>query len=239
MIPTKCHIHSSFVSLHIQFSLTQTPKPHVGSLVTGRSVCNDASAKCKGVARAVVADEAALEARKKSKAAKGSAANATAAAADGGNNDNENNNKRSKELFSGVEARANQTEARRSLGDTVDGAVGDVTGVVGDVADTVGLKTRDGNEVRAEVADEAALEARKKSKDGEAAAAAASNSTAQAEARRDLGDVVTDEAALDARANSKGAKGAASNGTATASAGARRSRRSRKFRKARRSRQLW
>lgn len=194
--------------------------------MTGRSVCNDASADCKGVARAVVADQAALDARKKSRQAKSNAANATAAAdeEDGG----ENNNKRSKKLPLQVEARANQTEARRrSLGDVVDGAVGDVTGTVGDVTDTVGLKTRDGKDVRAEVTDDAALDAREKSKEAKSAAA---NGTAEARSLM----------------NDGGAEGAlakkAANDTADAGAEARKSRKSRKSRKARktrRSHQLW
>ena len=184
--------------------------------MTGRSVCNDASANCKGVARAVVADQAALDARKKSRQAKSNAANnATAAAADAEEDGGENNDKRSKKLPQ-VEARANQTEeARRSLGDVVDGAVGDVTGTVGDVTDTVGLKTRDGKEVRAEVTDDAALDAREKNKEAQSAAAA--NGTAEARS-------ITKKAAND---------------TADAAAEARKTRRSSKSRKPRRSHQLW
>ncbi|KAH8765947.1 hypothetical protein F5883DRAFT_715050 [Diaporthe sp. PMI_573] len=193
--------------------------PHVGSLVTGRSVCNDASANCKGVARAVVADQAALDARKKSRQAKSSnAANNATAAAAGEDGAESNNDKRSKKLAQ-VEARANQTaEARRSLGDVVDGAVGDVTGAVGDVTDTVGLKTRDGKEVRAAgagVTDDAALDAREKNKEAQSAAAA--NGTAEARS-------ITKKAAND---------------TADAAAEARKTRRSSKSRKPRRSHQLW
>ncbi|KAI3396851.1 hypothetical protein diail_11623 [Diaporthe ilicicola] len=144
--------------------------PTVGSIVTERGVCNDGQ-DCKGVARAVVADGAAIEARKKSKAAKGAAGNATAAAA----KKNKNNKARSKELY--------QDEAR-SLGDAVDGVVGDTTGLLDDVTGTVGLKSRDGNEVRAPepepepVTDNAALEARKKK--SKAAKGAAGNATAAA-----------------------------------------------------------
>lgn len=191
--------------------LTRTPqKPTVGSLVTGRSVCN--SGDCKGVARAVVADQAALEARKKSKAAKADAANATAEArrSVGSNKDS---SKRSKNLV--------QEEAR-ALGDAVDSLVGDVTGTVGDVTETVGLKTRDGKEVRAAVTDDAAIGARKQSK---AAKSAASNATAEARSvvdrkgrsvNLDERAAVTDDAALDARKQSKASKSAASNATAEA-----------------------
>ncbi|KAL1855915.1 hypothetical protein Daus18300_010894 [Diaporthe australafricana] len=197
--------------------------PTVGSIVTERGVCNSAE-DCKGVARAVVADNAALEARKKSKAAKGAAGNATAAAA---SNDNKKNKARSKELYDSKEA--------RTLGDTVDGVVGEGTGLLDDVTGTVGLKTREGHEVRAPepepepVTDNAALEARKKSK---AAKGAAGNATAAAEAR----SVVTDNAALEARKKSKAAKGAAANATADAGAAAAKSRKSRK---SRRSHQLY
>lgn len=200
--------------------------------MTGRSVCNDASADCKGVARAVVADQAALDARKKSRQAKSDAANATASA-------DANNNKRSKKLID-VEARgaggvtdtaaledrvnlrqakaANATaDARRSLGDVVDGAVGDVTGTVGDVAGNVGLKTRDGEEIRA-VTDNAALEDRVNLRQ-----AKASNATAEA---RSVG--------------AEGLAKKAANDTADdAAAEARKTRKSRKGRKARRSHQLW
>lgn len=174
------------------------PKPRVGSLITGRSVCN--TEDCQGVARAVVADQAALEARRKSKAAKGAAANATAKA----RSVNDSNDKRSKNLF--------QEEAR-ALGDAVDNLVGDVTGTVGDVTDTVGLKTRDGKEVRAAVKDDAALDARKQSK---AAKSAASNATAEARSVHEDRAAVTDDAAIDARQQSKAAKSAASNSTAEA-----------------------
>lgn len=242
-------------------------KPRVGSLVTGRSVCN--TEDCKGVARAVVADQAALEARKKSKAAKNSAANATAAAGDA-------NNKRSKKLFQ-VEARANETDVEaRALGDSVNnlvgdvtGTVGDVTGAVGDVAGTVGLKTREGKEVRAAVTDDAAIDARQQSKQAKSAAA---NGTAEARSVSSENEerAVTDDAAIDARQQSKQAKSAAANGTAearsvndnkgrsanlmhgvgadgalakkeaTAAEGAgAESRKSRKSRKSRRSHQLW
>jgi hypothetical protein len=186
--------------------------------VTGRSVCNDATANCKGVARAVVADQAALDARKTSRQAKNSnAANNATAAAAGEDGAESNNDKRSKKLPQ-VEARANQTEARRSLGDVVDGAVGGVTGTVGDVTDTVGLKTRDGKEVRAAgagVTDDAALDAREKNKEAQSAAAA--NGTAEARS-------ITKKAAND---------------TADAAAEARKARRSSKSRKPRRSHQLW
>ncbi|KAI7774387.1 hypothetical protein LA080_008814 [Diaporthe eres] len=179
--------------------------PRVGNLVTGRSVCN--SEDCKGVARAVVADQAALEARKKSKQAKGAAANATAAA--GG----DANNKRSKKLFQ-VEARANETDVEaRALGDAVDTLVGDVTGTVGDVAGTVGLKTREGKEVRAAVTDDAAIDARQQSKQAKSAAA---NGTAEARSVNEARAAVTDDAAIDARQQSKQAKSAAANGTAEA-----------------------
>lgn len=233
--------------------------------MTGRSVCN--TEDCKGVARAVVADQAALEARKKSKAAKNSAANATAAAGDA-------NNKRSKKLFQ-VEARANETDVEaRALGDSVNnlvgdvtGTVGDVTGTVGDVAGTVGLKTREGKEVRAAVTDDAAIDARQQSKQAKSAAA---NGTAEARSVNEERAAVTDDAAIDARQQSKQAKSAAANGTAEArslndnkgrsanlmhgvgaegalakkeatadeGAGAE-SRKSRKSRKSRRSHQLW
>ncbi|KAK7697540.1 hypothetical protein SLS64_013422 [Diaporthe eres] len=231
--------------------------PRVGNLVTGRSVCN--SEDCKGVARAVVADQAALEARKKSKQAKGAAANATAADA---------NNKRSKKLFQ-VEARANETDVEaRALGDSVDTLVGDVTGTVGDVAGTVGLKTREGKEVRAAVTDDAAIDARQQSKQAKSAAA---NGTAEARGlhKNEERAAVTDDAAIDARQQSKEAKSAAANGTAearsvhdnkgrsanlmhgvgaegklakkeaTAAADGAESRKSRKSRKSRRSHQLW
>lgn len=219
--------------------------------MTGRSVCN--SEDCKGVARAVVADQAALEARKKSKQAKGAAANATAADA---------NNKRSKKLFQ-VEARANETDVEaRALGDSVDTLVGDVTGTVGDVAGTVGLKTREGKEVRAAVTDDAAIDARQQSKQAKSAAA---NGTAEARSlhKNEERAAVTDDAAIDARQQSKEAKSAAANGTAEARSvhdnkgrsanlmhgvgaegklakkdGAE-SRKSRKSRKSRRSHQLW
>lgn len=222
--------------------------------MTGRSVCNDASADCRGVARAVVADQAALDARKQSKQAKTNAANATAearsvdsrgvtddaaidarqqskqakSAAANATAGADANNKRSKKLF--------QEEAR-ALGDTVGnlvgdvtGTVGDATGAVGDVADTVGLKTRDGNEVRAAVTDDAAIDARQQSK---AAKSAAANGTA--EARSVDGRGVTDDAAIDARQQSKAAKSAAANGTASAGG----ARKNRKNRKSRRSHQLW
>lgn len=175
----------------------------------------------------MVADQAALEARKKSKAAKSTAANATASA------DNGNNNKRSKKLIdvgargvtdsAALEDRVNLREAkaanstadaRRSLGDVVDGAVGDVTGVVGDVTGTVGLKTRDGEEIRA-VTDSAALEDRVNLRQ-----AKASNGTAEARSVEGL------------------AKKAA-NDTADAAAEARKTRKARKSKKARRSHQLW
>lgn len=225
--------------------------------MTGRSVCN--SEDCKGVARAVVADQAALEARKKSKQAKGAAANATAAGGDA-------NNKRSKKLFQ-VEARANETDVEaRALGDSVDTLVGDVTGTVGDVAGTVGLKTREGKEVRAAVTDDAAIDARQQSKQAKSAAA---NGTAEARSVNEERAAVTDDAAIDARQQSKEAKSAAANGTAearsvndnkgrsanlmhgvgaegklakkeaTAPADGAESRKSRKSRKSRRSHQLW
>ena len=178
--------------------------------MTGRSVCNDAS-DCKGVARAVVADQAAMDARKKTRQAKANAANATAGA--------ENNNKRSKKLFH-VEARANETDVEaRALSDTLDGVVGGVTDTVGDVTDTVGVKTRDGKEVRAAVTDDAAIEDRMKSRQAKSAAA---NATAEA---RSVGP----EGAL-------AKKQAAANDTADAAAEARKTRKSRK---SRRSHQLW
>lgn len=185
------------------------PKPTVGSLVTGRSVCT--SGDCKGVARAVVADQAALDARKKSRQAKSDAANATAEARRSVNN---KDSKRSKKLVD-VEARA--------LGDAVDSLVGDVTGTVGDVTGSVGLKTRDGKEVRAAVTDDAAIDARQQSKE---AKSAASNATAEARSlhknekkgrSKNLERAaVTDDAAIDARQQSKEAKSAASNATAEA-----------------------
>ncbi|KAG6354414.1 hypothetical protein INS49_004431 [Diaporthe citri] len=229
--------------------------PRVGSLVTGRSVCN--TEDCQGVARAVVADQAALDARKKTRQAKNNAANATA----GG----DANNKRSKKLFQ-VEARANETDVEaRALGDTVDTLVGDVTGTVGDVAGGVGLKTRDGKEVRAAVTDDAAIDARQQSRQAKSAAA---NGTAEARSVNEERAAVTDDAAIDARQQSRQAKSAAANGTAearsvndnkgrsanlvhgagaddklakkeaTAADGAE-PRKSRKSRKSRRSHQLW
>lgn len=178
-----------------------TPKPTVGSLVTGRSVCNDASAACKGVARAVVADQAALDARKKSRQAKSTAANATAGGGEeeqeGGEGGAAGNDKRSKNLFQAEARAANETaEARRSLGD---------------VTNTVGLKTRDGLEVRA-VTDSAAMEDRMKSRQAKSAAA---NGTAEA------------------RSVDGGLAKKAANDTADAGAEARKSR------KSRRSHQLW
>ncbi|KKY37965.1 hypothetical protein UCDDA912_g02052 [Diaporthe ampelina] len=202
--------------------------PTVGSLVTGRSVCS--SGDCKGVARAVVADQAALDARQKSRQAKSNAANATA----GG----DANNKRSKKLFQ-VEARANETAAgadveARALGDTVGSLVGDVTGTVGDVADTVGLKTRDGKEVRAAVTDSAALDDRKKSRQAKSAAA---NATAEA---RSVNNNKGRSANLMHGVGAEGAalaKKQAENATADDDDAA--ARKARKVRKSRRSHQLW
>lgn len=178
----------------------------------------------------MVADQAALEARKKQ--ANSRAANATAA---GGG---DANNKRSKKLFQ-VEARANETDVEaRALGDAVDGLVGDVTGTVGDVTDTVGLKTRDGKEVRAEVTDDAALDDRKKSRQAKSAAA---NATAEARSvngnNKGRSANLIDGVGPDGAALSKKQASAADNATADDDAAA--ARKNRKARKSRRSHQLW
>lgn len=139
--------------------------------MTGRSVCT--TGDCQGVARAVVADQAAIAARKKTRQAKSDAANATATA----ETRRSAESKRSRKLAQ-IEARQNATDVEaRALGDAVDTLVGDVTGTVGDVTGSVGLKTRDGKEVRAAVTDEAAVDARQQSRQAKSAAA---NGTAKA-----------------------------------------------------------
>ncbi|KAK2606546.1 hypothetical protein N8I77_005288 [Diaporthe amygdali] len=205
--------------------------PTVGSVVTERGVCNSAE-ECKGVARAIVADQAALEARKKSKAAKGAAGNATAAAA----SKNNNNKARSKQLIKDEEAEEEEEDVEaRALGDAVDSLVGEGTGLLDDVTSTVGLKTRDGNEVRAEVTDSAALEARKKSKASKGAAgnatAAAASSNNNKGRSANLMDGVGASGTLEARKKNKKAKNATADAAAAGAgaAAARRSRRSYKL----------
>lgn len=204
-------------------------QPTVGSVVTERGVCNSAE-ECKGVARAVVADQAALEARKKSKAAKGAAGNATAAAA----SKNNNNKARSKQLIKDEAEEEEEDVEARALGDAVDSLVGEGTGLLDDVTSTVGLKTRDGNEVRAAVTDNAALEARKKSKAskgaaGNATAAAASNNNNNNKGRSaNLMDGVGASGTLEARKKNKKAKNATADAAAAADAGAAAARRSRR-----------
>ncbi|KAJ0104245.1 hypothetical protein J7T55_001732 [Diaporthe amygdali] len=202
--------------------------PTVGSVVTERGVCNSAE-ECKGVARAIVADQAALEARKKSKAAKGAAGNATAAAA----SKNNNNKARSKQLIKDEAEEEEEDVEARALGDAVDSLVGEGTGLLDDVTSTVGLKTRDGNEVRAAVTDSAALEARKKSKAskgaaGNATAAAASSNNNNKGRSANLMDGVGASGTLEARKKNKKAKNATADAAAAADAGAAAARRSRR-----------
>lgn len=169
-----------------------TPKPTVGSLVTGRSVCNDASADCKSVARAVVADQAALEARKKSRQSKARQANATAGAGDDEEEEEgagETNDKRSKNLFqtearaavadpAALDARQKSRQAKARQANATAGAGDDEEEEEG-AGETNDKRSKNlfETEARAVVADKAALDARQKSRQAKARQA---NATAPA-----------------------------------------------------------